>query len=239
MIRRVRALSSLLSFAFATSSLGACGATGSTTPSASAARAAPDARPVDSASAPIAPPRPSITGCVESRELKEYVRALDAQRRDARRAALAALGATDEERQGVFGKPSGPDRLDATFDAGGRRFAVAAQLAPGSEPRTTLARQGARLRRIDERPRAHPSSVRVCGVQRCSSGQGGRRDTERPPAVRPLLIELGPGEAWGEPLELRYDYWWASVSYDRAEPCEPPACGPGPCEPSSAATATP
>jgi hypothetical protein len=214
----VRALSRLLSLALATSSLNACGGAVPATPSPSDARASLDGPAV--ARAPVAPPRPSITGCVESRELKAYVLALDAHRRDARRAALDALGATDEERRGAFGGAGAPDQLDATFDANGRRFAVAAQLAPGFEPEATLARQGGRLRRLDERPRAHPAPVRVCGVQRCNDEQRARPDRA---AARPLVIELGPNETWGEPLELRYDYWWASVSYDRAEPCAPSA----------------
>jgi len=175
----------------------------------------PAAPPVAGAAsaAPVRAPRAGITGCVESRELKAYVLALEARRLETRRAALAALGATDEERRGVFGD-AGASELGKTFEANGRRYAIAAQLALHFEPKVTLARQGTLLRRITERPRAHPTPVLACGVQRCP-----REARSGPEPARPLLIELEPAEAWGDALELGYDYWWADVRYDRAEPC--------------------
>jgi hypothetical protein len=158
------------------------------------------------------------------------VLALEAHRKRARREALEALGAIDEERSGRFGPAEEPDRSGSTFEANGRRFAIVEHLARGFEARTTLAKQaaqqGALLRPIAERPRAHPVSVVACGVQRCASKKRGHPHPRSP--VLPLIIELGPNETWGAPLELAYDYWWAKVSYDRAEPCG-----------SSAASATP
>jgi hypothetical protein len=219
----VRGLLGLFAAALASSCLGACrGSVGA--PVTASSRELSSAQELEAASAPVPPPHPSVTGCVESRELLEYVLALDAHRRQARRAALAALGASDEERQGSFGEGAGPARLGASFEANGLRFAVAAELALQFDPVVTLARQGTRLRRIDERPRAHGVAVLVCGVQRCP-----RKVRSGRSLVRPLVIELLPGETWGEPLELRYDYWWANVSYDRSEPCASP----------SAASATP
>lgn len=165
-------------------------------------------------SGPVPPPRPGILGCVESRELKDYVLALDAQRDEARRAALAAMGATPESRRGAFGA-AGAATLDQSYEADGKRFAVAAELAPRFEPRAELARQGHVLRRIDERPRAHAVDVLVCGLERCARPGAGQRV-----AARPLMVELGPGESWGGALELAYDYWWARVRYDRRETCQ-------------------
>ena len=195
------------------SSFGCAGASGvASTPSENAAWS-------DAAPSPVPPPRPGILGCVESRELKDFVLALDAQRQAARRGALAALGSTFEERPGAFrsGTAAGqPSFLDQTYEAQGQRFAVAAELAPHVAPRAALARQGAVLRRIDERPRAHAVDVLVCGVERCS-----RPVTSARVPVRPLVIELAPGEAWGGTLRLDYDYWWARVRYPRREPCAP------------------
>jgi len=184
--------------------LGACAA-------ASGSASAPNA--ATPANSPVPPPRPGILGCVESRELKDYVLALDAQREQARRAALAALGATRDDRRGVFGA-AGAAALDQSYEAHGKRFAVAAELAPHFEPSATLAKQGPVLRRIDERPRAHAVDVRVCGLERCASPSARQRV-----AARPLLVELAPGESWGGSLELAYDYWWARVRYDRHETC--------------------
>jgi hypothetical protein len=165
---------------------------------------------------PVPEPRPGILGCVESRELADYVHALDAHRAEARRASLTALGATAEDRRGVFGA-AGAAALDQSYEADGKRFAVAAQLAPHFEPRAALAKQGPVLRRIDERPRAHPVDVLVCGLERCARPRSGQRVE-----ALPLVVELGPGERWGGALELAYDYWWARVRYDRRETCPPP-----------------
>jgi hypothetical protein len=190
--------------------LGAC-ATASG--SASASNAAAPATPVAAGAGPVPPPRPGILGCVESRELKDYVLALDAQREQARRAALVALGATRDDRRGVFGT-AGAAALDQSYEAHGKRFAVAAELAPHFEPRAALAKQGPVLRRIAERPRAHAVDVLVCGIERCES-PGARQRV----AVRPLVVELAPGERWGGSLEVAYDYWWARVRYNRSEAC--------------------
>jgi hypothetical protein len=177
---------------------------------------APAASTGAAANSLVPAPRPSILGCVESRELKDYVRALDAQREQSRRAALAAVGATPVERRGLFGA-AGAAALDQSYEAGGKRFAVAAELAPHFEPRAALAKQGPLLRRIDERPRAHAVDVLVCGVERCPQPRAGQRV-----APRPVVVELAPGESWGGSLELANDNWWARVRYDRREACAAP-----------------
>lgn len=173
------------------------------------AASVPAGREATSNSVPL--PHPGILGCVESRELKDFVLALEAQREQARRAALAALGAAPDDRRGVFGTAGA---LDQSYEADGKRFAVAAELAPNSEPRAALAKLGPVLHRIDERPRAHAVDVLVCGLERCAAPGTAARV-----AVRPLLVELAPGESWGGSLELAYDYWWARVRYDRHEAC--------------------
>jgi hypothetical protein len=159
-------------------------------------------------------PEPSITGCVESRELKAYVLGLDAEREAARRAALAALGAAPELRRGTLGDAAAPP-LDETWQVDGKRYAVVGALAPGFVPTAPLAQRGGELFRLDERPRAHAVALTVCGVQRCP-----RRSAAQPRvAPRPLLIELGAGERFAGALPVAYDYWWADVRYDRAETC--------------------
>jgi hypothetical protein len=176
-----------------------------------------------------APPRPSITGCVESPELKRYVLALDARRSEARQLALAALGATPEARTAAFASEGGPLGLDHRLDAGGKRWVVAAQVAPGFAPEAALARVGGVLHRVEERPRAHATPVLACGVQRCLPP---RNALPAPLPVRSVLVELQPGERWGGGLALGYDYWWADVRYDRAEACAP---APTPAQPRAAA----
>jgi hypothetical protein len=179
--------------------------------------------------APVAPPIRSVSGCVESRELAAYVRALDAHRVEARTRALAALAARPEQRRGSFAQPGASLMLDQLQTRGERRFAVVGMLALGFEPVADLARQGQVLRRIDERPRAHRAPVLSCSERRCPRA---RPAGARSP-VRPLLVELLPEEQLGEPLRLDYDYWRADVSYASAERCvEPPPA-------SSAASATP
>jgi len=165
------------------------------------------------ANSPVPAPRPGVLGCVESRELKDFVLALDARRQASRRAALDALGSAPEERRGAFAV-AGAAALDQSYEADGKRFAVAAELAPQFEPRVSLAKQGLVLRRIDERPRAHAVDVLACGLERCRRSSSGARIE-----ARPLVIELASGESWGGPLALAYDYWWARVRYDRREPC--------------------
>lgn len=187
-----------------------------------------------------APPRPSITGCVESRELKRYVLALDTRRDEARRAALAALGATVEQRPAVFAGGGTTLALDRTLDSAGRRWVVAAQVAPGFAPEARLARIGDVLYRLEERPRALAAPLLACGVQRCRRPRDGAARAPLP--IRSVLIELRSGERWGGALAVRYDYWWADVGYDRAEACGPGEA-PAPRRPqpraSSAASATP
>jgi hypothetical protein len=190
--------------------LGACARTSGVASTEARAASSTAGRAAES---PVQAPRPGILGCVESRELKEYVLSLDAHRQQARRAALAAFGATRDERRGVFGS-SGAASLDQSYEAGGQRFAVAAELASHFEPRVSLARQGSVLHRIDERPRAHAVDVLACGLERCTPPVSGPRV-----AARPVVIELASGESWGGALRVTYDYWWARVRYDQRETC--------------------
>jgi hypothetical protein len=98
--------------------------------------------------------------------------------------------------------------------SGELRSVVVAHLAVENPPPVTLARDGHVLRAVEERPRAHPVALHVCGVQPCAPARGLPR---RP--VRPLGIDLAPGEALGEPLQVSYDYWWASVTYSERRSC--------------------
>jgi hypothetical protein len=191
-----------------------------------ACQPSPPAAPPAGSGAPVPPPRPSITGCVESPELKRYVLALDAHRREARQAALAALGATSEVRAGTFASTGSAAELESELESGGKRFVVAAQVATERAPEATLARVGAVSYRIDERPKGHATPVLVCGVRRCAAPA----NTPSPPPARAVLIELSPAERWGGTLALEYDFWWADVRYDRAEACPP---GAGAREPAS------
>ena len=227
-MRAFRAAPGLVAVALALH-VGCAGSSGaanaSASPGSSRVASTSDPSSSDAASSPVPPPCSGILGCVESRELKEYVLALDARRQEARRAALAALGSTSEIRRGAFAAAGGV-ALDQSYEADGKHFAVAAELAPHFEPSVALAKQGRVLRRIDERPRAHAVDVLACGLERCAPRSRGQRSE-----ARPLVIELAPDESWGGPLELGYDYWWARVRYPRRESC--------PQAPSSAASATP
>lgn len=189
------------------SAVSGCGGPFTAAPERRAAPGAP--RP------PVPPPIVTVTGCVESRELSRYVLALDAQRAEARARALAASGASDEQRRGRWGEP-GLAPLDQIVSQGGRRFGVVAELSSGFEPVASLARSGQELRRIDERARAHPVPVLSCSERRCPKAP------PAPPArsdVRPLLVELAADESLGAPLTLAYDYWWAAVEYASSERC--------------------
>lgn len=166
--------------------------------------------------APVASPLASVTGCVESPELRAYVLALDAHRAEARERALAALGARAEQRSGHLGEPGALAPLDQVLLEGERRFAVVGRVAAGFPPVAALAGAGHVLHRIDERPRAHAVPVLSCGERRCASPAA---EAHAPSEVRPLLVELGPGERLGAPLELVYDYWWAAVDYASSERC--------------------
>ncbi len=199
--------------------------------------------PAPSAVAPVPPPRPSITGCVESTELKRYVLALEQQRREARAEALAALGASSERRAGAEGPAQA--ELGTLLDISGKRYVVAAQVAAPFALEAALARIGVSLYRLEERPRAHPTPVLVCGVQRCAAPASAPNAAV---PARPVLVELQAGEQWGGSLELGYDFWWADVRYDGSQRCASktgfdagPAATPPAPQPraSSAASATP
>ena len=168
----------------------------------------------------MAPPITTVTGCVESRELKDYVLALEAARTKARERALATLGVRAEERRGRLADP-GAGALDSVVSQGEQRWAVVGMLASGFEPMASLARDGEVLRRIDERPSAHATPVLSCSERRCPPPSAPRA-TSRAEA-RPLLIELAPGESLGAPLTLGYDYWWADVHYASTERCAAPS----------------
>lgn len=191
-------------------------ASGCAVSSAVSSTVAPERRAPSTELPPVPPPAVTVTGCVESRELKTYVLALEAERAEARARALRALGATAEQRRGRWAEPGLAAPLDEVVSQGERRFAVVAELAAGFEPVASLARSGQELRRIDERPRAHPVHVLSCSERRCP------RPPAAPPArgePRPLLVELAPGESLGAPLALAYDYWWASVEHASSERC--------------------
>src|SRR5262245_13691726 len=78
---------------------------------------------------PVPPPGPGASGCVESRELKAFVLALDTERRRSRAAALAALGATERQAPSEFASLAPGQGVGQTYEHAGRRFAVVAQLA--------------------------------------------------------------------------------------------------------------
>jgi len=177
-------------------------------------RHAPSSEPGSSVALPVV----TVTGCVESRELKSYVLALETERTEARARALAALGASSEQRRGSWAEPGLTAPLDQVVSRGERRFGVVAELAAGAEPVASLARTGHELRRIDERARGHAVSVVSCSERRCPMPPAAPAARS---AVRPLLVELAPGESLGAPLALEYDYWRADVDYARSERCPP------------------
>jgi hypothetical protein len=171
-------------------------------------------------SAPVPTPGPGISGCVESRELKGFVLALDSHRQASRQAALAGLGASPAERRGVFAEP-GEKRLGDTYESGGKRYGVIAHMAPHFEPVVAVAQVGSRLRRIDERPSAHPVPIIACGVNACPAARGASV------AARPVAIELAEGEELGDALAVSYEFWFARVSYDRRRECPMASTGHG------------
>jgi hypothetical protein len=171
---------------------------------------------------PVRPPGPGISGCVESPELKGYVQALEAHRRSARSAALGALGVRGEERRGVFAAAGTANALGEIHESAGQRFGVVAHVAPPFEPKALLAKQGSSLHRIDERPRAHPVPVLVCGTPACRVPSRDRTRPVRSVPARPVLVPLEPGETLGDALLVSYDFWWAQVSYDRKAECPTP-----------------
>jgi hypothetical protein len=149
--------------------------------------------------ASLAPPGPGAAGCVESRELKEFV-----------------LGVVERPRTSRFvEQPVAPS--EGMYASDGQRWAVVAQLATSTPPLVPLGQRGQVLHRIEERPRAHPIALRVCGGPACPPSV-----SPSLPPVRAVAVALAPGEQLGAPLQLSYDYWWAQVSYDRAHRCATP-----------------
>jgi hypothetical protein len=165
--------------------------------------------------APLAPPGPGAAGCVESPELKRFVLALEGERSKARAQALAQLGVVEQARLSRFVEPPAAPS-EGTSESDGQRWAVVAQLATHTPPLIPLGRRGQVLHRIEERPRAHPIALRVCGGPACLP-----RVSPSLPPVRAVAVALGTGEQLGAPLLLSYDYWWAQVSYDRPHRCAP------------------
>jgi hypothetical protein len=168
---------------------------------------------------PVPAPGPGAAGCVESRELKEFVLALESQRRRSRAAALSVLGLTERQAASEFVAVASGRVVGDTYERAGKRFAVVAQLASASAPLLPLGVQGSSLHPLDERPDAHAVPLLVCGTNSCA-GSAGSRAPALPP-VRPLGVELAPGEELGAPLRLSYEYWWAQVSYHHPRVCLP------------------
>jgi hypothetical protein len=163
---------------------------------------------------PVAAPVVGSSGCVESRELKAFVAALEAHRQRARAGALAAQGWQVAEHPSVFQDEPAELVAGQTLEWNGQRFGMIGKLAVAVPPRVPLVQLGQRLHPLDERPVSHPVAVRVCGVKAC-------------PAQRPLAL---PARHWvavplasrlelGAPLALTYEFWWAQVSYDRERIC--------------------
>jgi len=166
---------------------------------------------------PVPAPGPGASGCVESRELKEFVLALEAQRRSSRAAALSALGVTERRAASEFVEVASGRGVGQTYEREGKRFAVVTQLASASAPLLPLGVQGSRVHPLDERPQAHAVPLLVCGVNSCAGSSGSR--TPALPPVRALAVELAPNEELGAPLRFSYDFWWAQVSYDQRRAC--------------------
>jgi hypothetical protein len=144
------------------------------------------------------------------------VLALDGERSKARAQALAQLGVVERPRTSRFvEQPVAPS--EGMYASDGQRWAVVAQLATSTPPLVPLGQRGQVLHRIEERPRAHPIALRVCGGPACPPSV-----SPSLPPVRAVAVALAPGEQLGAPLQLSYDYWWAQVSYDRAHRCAPP-----------------
>jgi hypothetical protein len=178
------------------------------------------AHPVNSpelVAAPVPAPAVGVAGCVESDELRAYASALEAERRRASDAALTQLGARREARQGVFLDSALSAKVDDVLEDRGKRYAVVAHRAVGFEPQVTIAKRAGELYRIDERPRGHGVPVLVCGITPCPRPRGGARAE-----VRAVGVELAPGETFGAPLVVAYDYWWAQVTYPKRARCDAP-----------------
>ena len=170
---------------------------------------------------PVPPPLPGGSGCVESRELKAFVLALEADRQRARTAALAALtapGAQAVEHSSIFQDGLPELRVGQTYEHNGQRYGVVAQLATTVPPQVPLVQRGNIQHPLDERPRAHPVPLLVCGGPACPSPTA----VSLPPR-RFIAVPLARDWELGPPLPLSYDFWWAQVSYDRARDCPAPA----------------
>ena len=171
---------------------------------------------------PVPAPLPGGSGCVESRELKAFVLALEADRQRARSAALTAtltpLGAQAVEHPSIF-QDGLPDlHVGQTYEYNGQRYGAIAQLATTAPPRVPLVQRGNTQHPLDERPRPHPVPLLVCGGPACPSSQ--------PPSLPPrrwIAVPFAASWELGPPLPLSYDFWWAQVSYDRAHECAAPA----------------
>jgi len=167
---------------------------------------------------PVPVPLPGGSGCVESRELKAFVLALEAERQRARSAALATtlapLGAQAVEHPTLFQDGLPELRVGQTYEHDGQRYGVVAQLATTIPPRVPLVQQGNTQHPLDERPRAHPVPLLVCGGPACPS-------TSAPSLPPRRFIAVPFAATWelGPPLPLSYDFWWAQVRYDRARDC--------------------
>src|SRR6187551_3582421 len=164
---------------------------------------------------PVPPPLPGGSGCVESRELKAFVLALEAERQRARTAALSAtlapLGAQAREHLSVFEESVQGLHVGQVYESNGQRYAAVAQLATLLPPPVPLVQQGNTLHPLDERPRAHAVPLLVCGGPTCPATSG----VPLPPR-RWIAVPFAQDWEVGPPLTLSYDFWWAQVSYDRA-----------------------
>lgn len=169
---------------------------------------------------PIEPPGVGSGLCVESRDLREYVLALDAERAAARERALAAHAARVSRRRAVFlelepGVAASPGAERRLGDA---RYLLVGHFTMRGEPTTEVALEGDRVRPLDERPRAHAVSLRVCGTGSCPGETGVAPSSAGEP--RPLWVELAPSERAGPPLLLEYDSFWVCPDYDRPVRCD-------------------
>ena len=163
---------------------------------------------------PVPAPLPGGSGCIESRELKAFVLALEAERQRARSAALATLGAPMVEHPSIFQEGIPDLQIGQIYEHDSQRFAAVAQLATTEPPRIPLVQQGDLLHPLDERPRAHAVPLLVCGGPACPPSQ--------PPSLPPrrwIAVPFAPTWQLGPPLPLSYDFWWAMVRYDRARAC--------------------
>ena len=151
---------------------------------------------------------------MESRELKQFVLALAAERRRSRAAALAALAVIERPRASELVPLALGRRVGETYEREGKRFAVVAQLATASTPELALGIQGRTVHALDERAHGHAVPLLVCGVNSCPASRAPLL-----PPVRALAVELASAEELGAPLRFNYEYWWAQVRYDQRRTC--------------------